>query len=29
MYERLFGQPAGAYFLYGGKTGEWHQEAAE
>ena len=29
MYERLFGQPAGAYVLYGGKTGEWHQEAAE
>lgn len=29
MYERIFGQPAGAYFLYGGKTGEWEKEAAE
>lgn len=23
MYERIFGEPAGAYFLYGGRTGEW------
>jgi GNAT superfamily N-acetyltransferase len=23
MYERLFGEPSGAYFLYGGRTGEW------
>lgn len=29
MYERLFGQPAGAYFLYGGQTGAWRKEAAE
>lgn len=29
LYERLFGQPAGAYFLYGGRTGAWQKEAAE
>jgi GNAT superfamily N-acetyltransferase len=23
MYQRMFGAPAGAYFLYGGRTGEW------
>lgn len=27
MYERIFGKPAGAYFLYGVRTGEWHQAA--
>jgi hypothetical protein len=25
LYERLFGEAAGAYFLYGGRTGEWKQ----
>lgn len=28
MYERIFGKPSGAYFLYGTRTGEW-REAAE
>lgn len=28
MYERIFGKPSGAYFLYGVRTGEW-AEAAE
>lgn len=23
MYERLIGEPAGAFFVYGGKTGQW------
>lgn len=27
MYQRIFGEPAGAYFLYGTKTGEWKQAA--
>ena len=26
MYERIFGAPAGAFFLYGVKTGEWAQK---
>jgi hypothetical protein len=25
MYERQFGAPAGAFFLYGAKTGGWHE----
>lgn len=29
MYERVFGEPAGAFFLYGAKTGNWVQQAAE
>lgn len=28
MYERIFGEPAGAFFLYGARTGGW-KEAAE
>lgn len=24
LYERQFGKPAGAFFLYGAGTGEWH-----
>lgn len=28
MYERIFGKPSGAYFLYGVRTGEW-RDAAE
>lgn len=28
MYERIFGRPSGAYFLYGVRTGEW-RDAAE
>lgn len=27
MYERLFGEPAGAFFLYGAHTGEWKAAA--
>jgi len=27
MYERIFGQPSGAYFLYGVQTGEWKHAA--
>ncbi len=27
MYERIFGEPSGAYFLYGTKTGAWKQAA--
>lgn len=27
MYERIFGKPSGAYFLYGVRTGEWSQAA--
>ena len=27
MYKRIFGQPAGAYFLYGSQTGAWKQAA--
>lgn len=27
MYQRIFGQPAGAYFLYGKQTGAWKQAA--
>jgi hypothetical protein len=27
MYERIFGKPSGAYFLYGVRTGEWAQAA--
>lgn len=26
MYERLFGEPAGAFFLYGAKTGQWERQ---
>lgn len=26
LYERLFGQAAGSYFLYGGRTGEWKEK---
>jgi hypothetical protein len=30
LYNRVFGQPAGAFYLYGSKTGEWnHKPAAE
>lgn len=30
LYERLFGEPAGAFFLYGARTGAWSsKEAAE
>jgi len=29
MYRRVFGEPAGAFFLYGAKTGNWIQQAAE
>ena len=28
MYERIFGEQAGAYFLYGGRTGEWQNTIA-
>lgn len=28
MYQRIFGEPSGAFFLYGAKTGAW-KEAAE
>ena len=27
MYERIFGKPSGAYFLYGVRTGHWAQAA--
>jgi GNAT superfamily N-acetyltransferase len=27
LYERIFGQPSGAYFLYGVQTGEWEHAA--
>jgi len=27
MYERIFGPPSGAYFLYGTRTGAWKQAA--
>lgn len=27
MYERIFGKPSGAYFLYGVRTGDWAQAA--
>jgi hypothetical protein len=27
MYERIFGKPSGAYFLYGVRTGEWRAAA--
>lgn len=27
MYRRVFGEPAGAYFLYGTRTGAWKQAA--
>jgi hypothetical protein len=27
MYERIFGKPSGAYFLYGTRTGTWKQAA--
>ena len=27
MYKRVFGEPAGAFFLYGALTGEWDQGA--
>ena len=27
LYERIFGQPSGAYFLYGVHTGEWKHAA--
>jgi hypothetical protein len=27
MYERIFGPPSGAYFLYGTRTGTWKQAA--
>jgi len=27
MYERIFGKPSGAYFLYGIRTGDWAQAA--
>jgi hypothetical protein len=28
LYERMFGEPAGAYFLYGSRTGEWKKAMA-
>jgi hypothetical protein len=28
MYERQFGEPSGAYWIYGKKTGEWDQPIA-
>lgn len=27
MYQRIFGEPSGAYFLYGKQTGAWKQAA--
>lgn len=27
LYERVFGEPSGAFFLYGVKTGRWEPEA--
>jgi hypothetical protein len=27
MYQRIFGEPSGAYFLYGTQTGAWKQAA--
>lgn len=27
MYKRVFGDPAGAFFLYGAHTGAWNQES--
>ena len=29
MYERVFGEPAGAFFLYGTQTGAWLQHDAD
>jgi hypothetical protein len=29
MYERILGEPAGAFFLYGAKTGGWHENQVE
>jgi len=29
LYRRVFGKPAGAFFLHGIQTGEWVKEAAE
>lgn len=29
MYERLFGEPAGAFFLYGAQTGQWKEDASD
>jgi hypothetical protein len=29
LYNRLFGPPAGAFWLYGVKTGEWESRAAQ
>jgi hypothetical protein len=30
MYERIFGKPAGAFFIYRAQTGNWWaQQAAE
>jgi hypothetical protein len=28
LYKRQFGEPAGAFFLYGAKTGEWQKKMA-
>ena len=29
LYQRVFGKPAGAFFLHGAQTGQWMKEAAE
>jgi hypothetical protein len=29
MYERQFGPPSGAFFLYGAQTGKWHENGTE
>jgi len=29
LYKRVFGEPAGAFWLHNAKTGEWAKEAAE
>lgn len=29
LYQRVFGKPAGAFFLHGAQTGQWMREAAE
>jgi hypothetical protein len=29
MYKRVFGDPAGAFFLYGAHTGDWNKNALE
>lgn len=29
MYQRQFGEPAGAFWLYGAETGKWHEPSLE